>query len=151
MYSVSVCCLCSFFSTCLKNHGLCHFPISFSWPGWQESTRFPVMTTAWSLENTRHSTNSLPLSLFTSRSKTCQESCTIFLLCFFKAQWFKSLLKKSYLSRLVQSVGGIIVQFDESFARYDLDLHRNQESQCSIRPGYCIKQIRILAFRTSCD
>ena len=72
MYSVSDRLSSSLFSTCLKNQGLCHFPSSFSWPGWQESTRFPVMTTAWSLENTRHSTNSLPLSLFTSRSKTCQ-------------------------------------------------------------------------------
>ena len=34
--------------TCLKNHGLCQVPISFSFPGSQQSTRLPVITTAWS-------------------------------------------------------------------------------------------------------
>ena len=33
--------------TCLKNHGLYQVPISFSFPGSQQSTRFPVITTAW--------------------------------------------------------------------------------------------------------
>ena len=33
--------------TCLKNQGLCQVPISFSFPGSQQSTKLPVITTAW--------------------------------------------------------------------------------------------------------
>ena len=40
----------NFSSTCLKNHGLCQMPISFSMPGLAESVKFPVMTTALLLE-----------------------------------------------------------------------------------------------------
>ena len=43
--------------TCLKNHGLYQVPISLSFPGSQQSTRFPVITTAWWIETFIKSTN----------------------------------------------------------------------------------------------
>ena len=56
----------------------------------------------------------------------------------------------AYLSSLVQSVGWVIIQFDEPLARNDLYLHGNQKSQGSIGPRYSIKKVRIYRFWASC-
>ena len=146
MYSTAVTPLSKYSSACLKNHGLNQRPISLSLPGSHQLTMFPVIRTDFSLEYTRHSTNSLAsvsLEAFSNSWKLAISKFKHFWSSL-KDEVFQFLEHRNYVNRLLQWVDGFVLHFDELFDGDHLNGGTGQESQSSIRPRNGVEQVWIL-------
>ena len=145
MYSTAVTPLSKYSSACLKNHGLNQRPISLSLPGSHQLTMFPVIRTDFSLEYTRHSTNSLAsvsLEAF-SNSWKCSK-CKHFRWSLSWKVFFLFSEHHNYVNSLLQWVDGFVLHFDKLFDGDHLNGSTGQESQSSIRPRNGVEQVWIL-------